>query len=455
MLVSLVLILAEVVVEWPACSLPSPAGTHLAVLSLPSCGASNNYINTQRGTKSQLHTRNDQRCGDMAEFIQTLPSVWGWLVGDAPAARDALARFSWKSPIVVVKVIDSVLRGIAQVAFGNNPLSGLLILIGLFVGHVNSGLGALLCSLTAIFTAKVLYWQDDAVAAGHSNFNAVLIGTVTPAVYPIVFREAMPPAVWGYMMIAAVFTVCVMGGLGRIMEGHNIPALTLPFNIAVSTTFLCVKMAGYGTGTAAPTPDPGAQEDIDWGQVFRGTLLAAGHVWAVEDVACSCLVLLALFIFSPILALVSYVGATLGTLTGLVVSTAPYAAIYQGLWGYNGFLAAGSISFFMVPKLHILLMAAINAVFATFLHSALSPVFAAVSVPLVDHDAANGLPVFTFPFCLASVLMLAAAMASGPPSLRVSSPAFPELHLVQHDRISSDSPVTTKNEDDAVTQPML
>ncbi|XP_045136142.1 urea transporter 2-like isoform X1 [Portunus trituberculatus] len=382
----------------------------------------------------------------MEDFIQKLPSVSGWLIGDAPAVREALAKFSWKSPVVVVKIIDSVLRGIAQVAFGNNPLTGLLILIGLFVGNVYSGLGAILCSLTAIFTAKVLNWQDDAVAAGHSNFNAVLIGTVTTALYPAVFGEAIPLPVWGYMVIAAVFTVCVMGGLGRIMEGHNIPALTLPFNIAVSTTFLCMKMAGYGTTTTdSSSADSAAEEAIHWGQVFRGTLLAAGHVWAVEDVACSCLVYLALFIFSPILALASYTGAALGTFSGLLVSSSPYAAVYHGVWGYNGFLAAGSISFFMVPKPRILLLAAINAVFATFIQSALGPVY-----------AANGLPVFTFPFCLASVVMLAAAMASGPPSLRVGNPTFPELHLVQH-KVKSSVKTTepTKNADDAVSQPML
>lgn len=385
----------------------------------------------------------------MTEFIETLPSVWGWLIGDAPAVRDSLAKFSWKSPVVVVKVIDSVLRGIAQVAFGNNPSSGLLILIGLFVGNVNAGLGAILCSLTAIFTAKVFNWQNEAISAGHSNFNAVLIGTVTTCLYPMVFGEAIPLPVWGYMVIAAVFTVCVMGGLGRIMEGHNIPALTLPFNIAVSTTFLCMKMAGYGIFTDSPTANSTAEEVIEWGQVFRGTLLAAGHVWAVQDVACSCLVYLALFIFSPILAVASYVGAALGTFSGLLVSTAPYANVYDGVWGYNGFLAAGSISFFMVPKPHILLLAAINAVFATFIQSALVPVY-----------AANGLPVFTFPFCLASVLMLAAAMASGPPSLRVSNPSFPELHLVQHESAeSSPSNSTpsepTKDKNDASTQPML
>lgn len=64
------------------------------------------------------------------------------------------------------------------------------------------------------------------------------------------------------------------------------------------------------------------------------------------------------------------------------MSSSPYTAVYHGVWGYNGFLAAGSISFFMVPKPRILLLAAINAVFATFIQSALGPVYAAVSATL-------------------------------------------------------------------------
>ena len=72
--------------------------------------------------------------------------------------------------------------------------------------------------------------------------------------------------------------------------------------------------------------------------------------------------------------------------TGLLVSSSPYSAVYHGVWGYNGFLAAGCISFFMVPKPRIFLLAAINAVFATFIQSALGPVFSAVSVNLVDQS---------------------------------------------------------------------
>lgn len=55
------------------------------------------------------------------------------------------------------------------------------------------------------------------------------------------------------------------------------------------------------------------------------------------------------------------------------------SAVVSGVWGYNGFLAAGSAVFFLTPSLNVLLLAILNAVSATIIHAVLLPVFAAVS----------------------------------------------------------------------------
>lgn len=67
------------------------------------------------------------------------------------------------------------------------------------------------------------------------------------------------------------------------------------------------------------------------------------------------------------------------TRAALAVSSAPYADVYAGGWGYNGFLSAGSLVIFMVPSPRIFLLAIVNASFTTFLHAALVPSFALVS----------------------------------------------------------------------------
>lgn len=375
-------------------------------------------------------------------FVQSPPGILPWIIGDAPAARDALAKYSWKSPVVVVKIIDSLLRGIAQVVFAGNPVSGLFILVGLFVSDITCGLGAVVCSLTAIFASKLLNWPNATIEAGLTNFSPVLVGTVTASLYPVFFHQPLTAVVWGYMILASVFSLCVSGGLGRILAVHHIPAYTLPFNVAASLTFVCLRASGYAADdhSSPSIPPPTAASDVEdqsldvqWSQVWMGTLLSAGQVWAVESIAGSSLVLLGLWFCSPILTIVCYMGAVVATFTALMVSPAPYSSVYAGVWGYNGFLAAGAIAFFMVPTPRTLLLAAINAVFATFIQGAMSPVFAATQ-----------LPVFTFPFCLASVVFLATAMAVSPSSVRVASPSFPELHLVLYSQKTRDT-ITMKN----------
>lgn len=55
---------------------------------------------------------------------------------------------------------------IYQVCFANNPLSGLLILVGLFFSGTNIGLATVICSVVALATAKVsnyivLGWMNN------------------------------------------------------------------------------------------------------------------------------------------------------------------------------------------------------------------------------------------------------------------------------------------------------
>ncbi|KAK4288504.1 hypothetical protein Pmani_038463 [Petrolisthes manimaculis] len=362
-----------------------------------------------------------------SRFLEAKPWVLRWVALDAPDLRDALAKYPWVSLVGPLKVIESVLRGIAQVMFVNNPLSGLIMLLGLLIGNLSAGVGAVAASLVAILVAKVLNFPDEVISAGLTNFSPVLVGTVIPALYPVFFHAPLSVPVWLYLLATSAFSVVVFAGLGNLLGLHKIPAYTLPFNVATSITFLCMRAAGY----ALPAPEAatasndtsllqGDEEEVEWDRVLMGTLLSVGQVWAVESVPCSVLILVGAFLCSPILTLACFLGGAIGTFTSLVVSSAPYSAVYSGVWGYNGFLAGGAIAFFMIPTGRNLFLASVNAVFATFIMAALLPVF-----------VANQLPVFTFPFCLGSVLMLAATIAAAPENL-VASPSTPELHLLHH-----------------------
>ncbi|XP_063610234.1 urea transporter 2-like [Penaeus indicus] len=354
------------------------------------------------------------------DYVKNTPGVLGWVVGHSPAVSRALGRRSWLSPWALLKTIDSLLRGIGQVCFADNPLSGLLILLGLFLGNPMAGLGAVVTSLTAIITALIFKQPDGAIGAGLTNFSAVLVGTVITSVYPIICHQPLPAPVWGYMVAGAAFSVCLLSALAAILAPTKLPPFTLPFNIATCIVFICLRSHGLVGVTPEATAQKVAEEEsIQWGQVFLGSFLSAGQAYAVESIACSSLTLIGLFLYSPILTVFAFFGALTSSLTALAVSSAPYAAVYAGGWGYNGFLSGGSLAIFMVPSPRVFLLAIVNSVFTTFLHAALVPSF-----------ALNQLPVFTFPFCISSLLFLAMAGAGGMDSVRVYEPTFPERDLL-------------------------
>ncbi|XP_042869206.1 urea transporter 1-like [Penaeus japonicus] len=352
--------------------------------------------------------------------IDFQPGALGWLAGHAPAIKKTLNHRPWMSLWVVPKTIDSVLRGISQVCFADNPLSGLLILLGLFLGDVWASLAALACSLAAIVTALIFKQPDAAITSGITNFSAVLVGTVITSVYPSICHQPMPGPVWGYMIVGAAFSVCLLSALGAILAPTKLPPFTLPFNIAACIAFVCLRgrgLVGVPPDEALGTPD--GDEGVLWDQVFVGWVMSVGQVYALESLVCSCLALAGLLLYSPVLVLFAMAGALVSSLTALAVSSAPYTDVYAGVWGYNGFLSAGSLAIFMVPSLRVFLLALVNAAFTTVLQASLIPSF-----------ALNQLPVFTFPFCISSLLFLAMAGAGGMDSVRVYEPTFPERHFV-------------------------
>ncbi len=99
----------------------------------------------------------------------------------------------------------------------------------------------------------------------------------------------------------------------------------------------------------------GEDEPINWCRVGRGIL---GQVYAINDVLASSLMNLAVFLASPLLFIMSAIGAVIGTLGGvLLLDRADFEEIYIGVWGYNGVIAMASVScvFFAFNSMSFLL----------------------------------------------------------------------------------------------------
>ncbi|CAG7699408.1 unnamed protein product [Allacma fusca] len=165
-------------------------------------------------------------------------------------------------------------------------------------------------------------------------------------------------------------------------------------------------------------PDPNA---VNWGHMLNGILLSMGQVFGINDLFASILIYIAVMVYSPVMCLVSIVGAILGTIGGLLFTSAPYTAVYTGLWGFNGILSAAAVGgYFIAMTCHSFWTAIANVLFTVVIQQALMVAFHSLR-----------LPVFTLPFVLSTLLFLSVS-ASGEQFPRVTNFSFPELHRYEY-----------------------
>ena len=83
-------------------------------------------------------------------------------------------RLAQRNPLV--GFVDTLLRGCGQVMFQNNPLTGFLFLVGIFVNSALLGLAGLIGLLASTLTALLLRADRSMVRAGLFGFNGILVG---------------------------------------------------------------------------------------------------------------------------------------------------------------------------------------------------------------------------------------------------------------------------------------
>ena len=76
---------------------------------------------------------------------------------------------------IVIRSVDAVLRGIGEVAFMNNSISGLIIIIGIILNSWEFGIAMIIGSLVSLFTAKFFKLNDQLISNGIYGYNAVAL----------------------------------------------------------------------------------------------------------------------------------------------------------------------------------------------------------------------------------------------------------------------------------------
>uniref|UniRef100_H0VBA7 Solute carrier family 14 member 2 n=1 Tax=Cavia porcellus TaxID=10141 RepID=H0VBA7_CAVPO len=308
----------------------------------------------------------------------------GYLTGEMKECRNWL-----KDKPLALQFVDWVLRGTAQVMFVNNPLSGFIIIIGLLIQNPWWTITGILGTVVSTLTALALSQDRSAITSGLHGYNGTLVGLL------VALSSDKSDYYW-WLLFPVVFTTMacpvVSSALNSILSKWDLPVFTLPFNITL--TLYLAATGHYNLFFPATLVKPvSSVPNITWTEIEMPLLLQAipagvGQVYGCDNPWTGGLILVALFICSPLICLHAAIGSIVGMLAALTVAT-PFETIYMGLWTH--------------------LLALVCALFCAYMGGAISNMLAVV-----------GVSPGTWAFCLSSLIFLL---------LKTNNPAICKLPL--------------------------
>lgn len=338
----------------------------------------------------------------------------------------AWGQLAGKNPML--GYLDANLRGASQVFFQNNPVTGGLILAGIFwgahaSGNLNVAFGAVIGLLVATSMAILLKLDRGSFQEGLFGFNGILVGVAVPTFL------GNHPMMWSYLVLGAAVSTIVTVAVDKVVRTWGVPASTAPF---VFTTWLLLlgaysfaKVPISGMGPAA-LPVAVRVSSVYFSSHVLLTILSKNfsQVYLIGNALTGILFFIAIAISSLRGAAFALIGSVVGLGAALALSASP-TAIIAGFYGFNAVLAAMAVEgVFQRSALRGVLYAILAAIFSVVVEAALTTALSPI-----------GIPALTFPFVLTMWLFLL-------PKEEITS--FPHRHVPE--RKSSGTAGTAKKE---------
>jgi urea transporter len=299
-----------------------------------------------------------------------------------------------------LRFVDVNLRGIGQVMFQDNPLSGLLFFIAMGWGSYIAGTPQVaIGGVVAIVAAKVaaLWLRVEAadLGAGLYGFNAYLIGLALPTFL------APSPLLWGYIVLGGIVSVPATIGIANVCKSWGVATLTAPFVLVTWLLLLGTHAFGAIEGSGLPMSDvikpidPAAANPLEMKGFIEGVVKSISQVFLSESILAALLLLAGLAVNSVPAAVAAVAGAMVAVITAHVLG-AESNLITGGLLGFSPVLTAIALgAVFYKPCAKVALYALVATVFTVVAQSAMNALF----TPF-------GIPALTAPFVLVTWLFL-------------------------------------------------
>ncbi len=299
-----------------------------------------------------------------------------------------------------LRFVDVCLRGIGQVMFQDNPLTGALFLAAIVWGAWTAGvpqiaIAGVVALVVATLTAQWLRVDPTPLHAGLYGYNAVLVGLALATFL------APGPLLWAYVVLGAAVSVVATLGTANALKPWGVAALTFPF---VLTTWLLL-LATYGfsglAGSALPEAsvvrpfESVAATRLNIGDFIQGVLLSISQVFLKGSVVAALLFLAGLAVNSFAAAAFALAGAVIAVVTAHLFG-AESDLVTAGLLGFSPVLTAVALgTVFHVPGPRVAAYAALGTVFTVVAQAALNVALTPLAIPAL-----------TAPFVLVSWMFL-------------------------------------------------
>lgn len=284
---------------------------------------------------------------------------------------------------------DWVLRGVGQVVFQNNPLSGLIILGALFYNSLIYGSICILGAAVGTATAIALKADKGLIRDGLFGFNGALVALALVAFTSADFRSGAVPSIYMivYIVFAAALTSMVFSTIATLLGPHKVAALTMPF-VLVGWLFLFAVLK-FDSIEAGPLAKPVSPDQYAYDVAYAlptwymGIGNAIGQIFFQDNWISGYLIVLGIAVNSRISAGMALMGAAVAALVAVIYG-APEGAIRDGLFGYNAALTAIALGgFFLVLTIRSFVYTLFGIVVTTWLWASVAIFLAPIGMPVL------------------------------------------------------------------------
>ncbi|MDM0002337.1 urea transporter [Variovorax sp. J22P240] len=285
--------------------------------------------------------------------------------------------------------VDWSLRGIGQVVFQNNPLSGLIILAAIVYNSWIYGLILVVGVITGTATACILLADRSLIRNGLFGFNGALVGVALVAFTSEDFRRGSLPSahMFIYLVFAAAMTSIVFSSISTLLAPYKVAALTMPF-VLVGWLFLFAVLR-FSSIEAGPLSKPVSPDQYElvtayvlptW---YMGVGNAIGQIFFQDNWIAGYLILVGIAINSRISAFMALTGAVVAEIVAMAFG-APEGAIRDGLYGYNAALTGIALGgFFLVLTTRSFIYAVFGMIVSTWLWASVAIFLAPIGMPVL------------------------------------------------------------------------